>query len=130
MMDVDEERLRTSDSMARGLVASTDAAAEVVATLDARHAEDGVRAEAVAEIRRRANAAGERRGVTVAAATGMEQAAVGMSVGMVHGLKRAAERVMDFLEDAVGYTANGRSAVPQSEQEPMPARNSEKQSGQ
>ena len=41
LMDVDEERLRTSDSMARGLVASTDAAAEVVATLDRRHALDG-----------------------------------------------------------------------------------------
>src|SRR5438552_2224442 len=41
LMDVDEERLRTSDSMARGLVASADAAAEVVATLDRRHALDG-----------------------------------------------------------------------------------------
>lgn len=69
-------------------------AGEVVATLDARHAEDGVRTEAVREMRERAEAAGARRGVRVSVEVGMEQAAVRMDQRMVRALTAAAGRVL------------------------------------
>lgn len=67
-------------------------AGEVTASLDVRHAEDEVRAEAVGSLMDFARGAGSRRGVAVTAVTTMEQAAVPMSPGMVEALERAAAR--------------------------------------
>ena len=94
-----EVRARSTDGLV-ATVGSVEAipgaanviAAEVVASLDVRHAENVIRVAAVEALVDLAHAAGERRGVSVSIETTMEQAAVPMDRELADALERAATR--------------------------------------
>ncbi len=77
-------------------------AGQLRASLDVRHAQDNVRHQAVEHLLGQATAIGQRRGLTIAASTTMDQPAVAMDAGLC-GL--AAEAIRDIGVSPVGMVS-------------------------